>query len=76
MVCNYDKLVDVLGLDRNKVLSIVKKHLFEGRYDDQINGLFEGLSEGFRGRINPDTGRKFTKADIKKIIKCCYNDED
>lgn len=76
MVCNYDKLIDVLGLDRNKVLSIVKKHLFEGRYDDQMNGLVEGISEGFKSRINPDKGRKFTKTDIKKIIRFCYNSED
>lgn len=76
MVCNYDRLIDVLGLDRNKVLSIVKKHLFEGRYTDQMTGLIDGVSEGFQNRINPDTGRKFTKTDIKKIIKFCYSGED
>jgi hypothetical protein len=76
MVCNYDRLIDVLGLDRSKVLSIVKKHLFEGRYTDQMTGLIDGVSEGFKNRINPDTGRKFTKTDIKRIIKFCYSGED
>ena len=76
MVCNYDKLIDALGLDKNKVLSIVRKHLFEGKYNDQMNGLYEGILEGFKNRINPDTGRKFTKTNIKEIIKFCNSSQD
>ena len=49
---------------------------FEGRYTDQMTGLIDGVSEGFKNRINPDTGRKFTKTDIKRIIKFCYSGED
>ena len=58
------------------MLSIVRKHLFEGKYNDQMNGLYEGILEGFKNRINPDTGRKFTKTNIKEIIKFCNSSQD
>lgn len=76
MVYNYDRLIGVLGLDQSKVLPVVEKHLFGGRYTDQMTGLVDGISEGSKNHTNPDTGREFAEADIKRIMKFCHSSED
>jgi hypothetical protein len=46
MVNNYDSVIKTAGLDADKVLSIVKQHLFTASYKTQFDGLKQELLDG------------------------------
>jgi len=70
MVRNYCKLMETTGADASKVLDHVKKHLFEGRYDNQAEGLIKALQESGAHRPNGD---KLKISEIKKAVKLCID---
>lgn len=61
MVRNYEQIIEWAKCDKNKVLETVKNHLIEGRYDDQITGLVDGIKN------NSEFKLKVT--DIKTLIR-------
>lgn len=61
MVRNYDQIIEWAKCDKEKVIKTVKNHLIEGRYDDQITGLVNGIKES--------TEYKLKISDIKSLIK-------
>lgn len=66
MVRNYAKIVEKTELETKDVVSKVKKHLFEERYDKQNKGLTNALD----GAKKSD-GKKLTKTEINKLVKYC-----
>lgn len=50
-VLAYQKIIEDYGLDKEKVLSIVKEHLFNEPYTKQKDGLVKALVEASKGRI-------------------------
>lgn len=62
-VLKYEKAIIDNGLDEDKVLESVKKHLFEGRYDDQKQGLINALVE--------NSNDKISESDAKIIVERC-----
>jgi hypothetical protein len=72
MVNNYDYVIDVLNLDRNKVLGVVKSHLFTEDYINQRAGLIEGLKAG---GIKKADGTKLKKSELNRLIKICIDDD-
>lgn len=73
MVNNYQQIIGKTGLDNNKVVESIKKHLFDEPYTDQKNGLEKALD----GAKN-NNGSKLKKNEIKKLVKMCdeYNEND
>lgn len=51
-VLAYQKIIEDYGLDKEKVLSVVKDHLFNEPYTKQKDGLINALVEAGEGRIN------------------------
>jgi hypothetical protein len=68
MVCNYDKLIDVLGVDRDRAINTVKDHLFNKPYTSQIDGLVDAI---FSQKPRNAEGKVIGKNDIKLLIKRC-----
>lgn len=66
MVTNYDWVVSKLGLDENKVLDAVRKHLYKEAYKDQQSGLIEGLVEG---GIKDKNGDPLKKSVLKSFVE-------
>ena len=54
-VLAYQKIIEDYGLDKEKVVSIVKEHLFNETYDIQREGLVNALVVASEGRINKRT---------------------
>lgn len=54
-VLAYQKIIEDYGLDKEKVVSIVKEHLFNETYDTQREGLVNALVVASEGRINKRT---------------------
>lgn len=51
-VLAYQKIIEDYGLDKEKVLSIVRDHLFNEPYTKQKGGLVKALAEASNGRIS------------------------
>lgn len=68
-VCNYQHVIKELGLDEAKVLAEVRKHLFNGNYNDQDTGLINGLIAGGIKKLN---GKKATK--LQSLLKLMRDD--
>lgn len=66
MVTNYDHVISTLGLDKDKVLESVKKHLFNDKYTEQKDGLISGLIDGGIKDIN---GKPVKKSVLNSLIK-------
>lgn len=73
IVNNFSKIVNKTGLDNDKVVESVKKHLFNEPYDNQKAGLANALE----GSKKAD-GTILKKAEINSLIKMCdeYNEKD
>lgn len=68
MVVNYDKMIEKLGIDRNKVVDTVKDNLFNNPYTDQVNGLVQAIHIN---KPKNSEGKLLTKTEIKSLIKRC-----
>ena len=76
-VRNYDSLIKATGADAGKVLDSVKKHLFNDRYDNQLEGLVNAIKDNVTDeRIEKNTLRRLvnyclkkTEADYQKTLK-------
>lgn len=68
MVVNYDRLLSVLGVDKQKALSIVKDYLFNKPYSQQIDGLVEAI---YSQKARNSQGQLLGKIEIKRLIKNC-----
>ena len=66
MVRNYQRIIDATKLKQEDVVSKVKEHLFNGRYDDQKKGLIDALD----GAVNKD-GKRLTKVQINSLVSRC-----
>jgi SPP1 gp7 family putative phage head morphogenesis protein len=66
MVNNFQQIIDKTGLDKDKVVESVKKHLFDEPYDDQKAGLTKAL-EGARKA----DGSELKKTEINQLLKAC-----
>lgn len=51
-VLAYQKIIEDYGLDKEKVVSLVKEHLFNEKYDTQREGLENALVIASEGRIS------------------------
>ena len=72
MVTNYDFIIDILKLDRNKVYSTVRKYLFTERYDTQVEGLKQGLIDGGIHYLTKDKKGNFkplSKSDLSGLLR-------
>lgn len=72
MVTNYDYVIDILKLDRSKVYSTVRKHLFNEKYNTQVDGLKQGLVDGGIHYLTTDKKGKFkplSKSDLNSLVK-------
>lgn len=54
-VLAYQKIIEDYGLDKEKVVSLVKEHLFNEKYDTQREGLVNALVVASEERINKRT---------------------
>lgn len=68
MVCNFDKLIDKLGIDKQMVVNNVKEHLFNQPYDKQDDGLVNAL---YINKPRNSDGKLLNKTEIKSLIKRC-----
>lgn len=68
MVVNYDRLLGVLGVDKQRALSIVKDYLFNKPYSQQIDGLVEAI---YSQKARNSQGQLLGKTEIKRLIKHC-----
>ena len=68
MVVNYDKMIEKLGIDRNKVVETVKDNLFNKPYTDQVDGLVQAIH---MNKPKNSEGKPLTKTEIKSLIKRC-----
>jgi SPP1 gp7 family putative phage head morphogenesis protein len=66
MVNNYQAIISKTGLDKDKVVGSVKKHLFDEAYTEQKTGLAKAL----QGAKKAD-GTKLTKSEINHLIGQC-----
>lgn len=73
MVRNYQSIIDGTKLKQEEVVSKVKEHLFNGRYDDQKNGLTKALEGGVK-----KSGKRLTKTEINSLVSRCdiYSEND
>lgn len=71
MVRNYQNIVGKTGLDKEKVVGDVKKHLFDEAYTDQKNGLTKAL-EGAKKK----DGTKLKKAEINSLLEECMRKKE
>ena len=72
MVNNFQKIIDKTKLDKDKVVGVVKEHLFNEWYTDQKDGLTNAL----KGAKKAD-GKAIKKAEINSLIEYCVTlDED
>lgn len=62
-VLAYQKIIEDYGLDKEKVVSLVKEHLFNGKYDTQREGLENALVIASGGKIS-------TKEAIQLVGTC------
>lgn len=68
MVVNYDKMIEKLGIDRNKVVETVQDNLFNKPYTDQVDGLVQAIH---MNKAKNSEGKLLTKTEIKSLIKRC-----
>jgi len=67
-VRNYDAVIKATGADPDKVLSEVRTHLFNERYDNQEEGLVAALEKGGAKKKN---GKVLKRSELKKIVGYC-----
>lgn len=65
MVTNYDFVIKRLGLDFDKVLTEVRRNLFNEVYSDQQVGLRQGLINGGIKRLD---GKKVKVSELNKLL--------
>lgn len=68
MVCNYEKTLEVLGLDKLKAIDTVKECLFNKPYSAQIDGLVDAI---YIQKAKDIDGKVLGKMQIKSLIKRC-----
>lgn len=68
MVRNYCTLIRETGADYEGVIRQVKEHLFDGRYDQQGEGLVKALIKGGAARAD---GSKLKVNEAKKLLQVC-----
>lgn len=66
MVNNYQTIISKTGLDKDKVIESVKKHLFEESYKEQKEGLAKALAGAKK-----TNGTKLTKSEINHLVIQC-----
>lgn len=69
MVTNYEYVVKTLDLDKDKVLSSLKKSLFENKYDEQKESLINALIDGGIKMANGKPVKKSTLNSLMGIVK-------
>lgn len=69
MVTNYEYVVKTLDLDKGKVLSSLKKSLFENKYDEQKESLINALIDGGIKMANGKPVKKSTLNSLMGIVK-------
>ena len=77
MVTNFDYVIKRLGLEHDKVLATVRKHLFTAKYNDQEAGLKQGLLDGGLSYFTKD-GKKpkaIKKSDLNALVKLIRTQE-
>ncbi|MBV5348877.1 hypothetical protein JZU61_04375 [bacterium] len=72
MVVNYDKAIELFGLDKAAVLVSVRKHLVNDHYRDQFDGLVDALkSQG----IKRYDGKVLSINEVRDVVRCCLSSE-
>jgi SPP1 gp7 family putative phage head morphogenesis protein len=66
MVNNFQQIIGKTGLNKDKVVESVKRHLFDEPYNDQKSGLAKALE----GAKKTD-GSKLKKTEINQLLKAC-----
>ena len=69
MVTNYEYVVKTLDLDKGKVLSSLKKSLFENKYDEQKESLINALIDGGIKMANGKPVKESTLNELMGIVK-------
>lgn len=76
MVRNYDKIIEWAKADKLNVLEMIKEHLINEPYDQQIVGLTKALYKNSSFKITEKTfkelinaGLKYNETDFEKILE-------
>jgi len=70
-VLHYDTIIKETGAKAEDVLTAVRKHLFEGSYDDQATGLVNALYTA--GAKKKDGKTALKKTELKKLVRSCFD---
>lgn len=79
MVTNYDYVIDTVGLDRAKVYESVRKHLFTAPYNNQVEGLKNGLVAGGLHLLETDKKGNYkpvSKSTLSKLVRMIESARD
>lgn len=79
MVTRYDYVLDVLNLDKDKVYSSVRNHLFNADYTKQVEGLKQGLVDGGIHYLSKDKKGNYKaikKSDLSELVKLIKDASD
>ena len=69
MVKNFDHVIGIMRLDRKEVMASLEGSLFNGKYDDMENGLYNALLEGGMKNLNDMVLPENQAKELLKIVR-------